>query len=82
MGYILAIIVSMIFAYLFKLPLIPKSKFSFQTSIIFPTPIIALGFYVIFKYLFFDSISFSIISGIIGAVFAKYSNKIFGVCND
>ncbi|WP_456419640.1 energy-converting NiFe hydrogenase A subunit EhaA [Methanocaldococcus infernus] len=76
--YVLSAIVSMGLAFLFKMPLKPRDKFSFEASVIFPTPILALGFYAIFKHLFYPSLFFSVLAGILGFLLSKYSDKLFG----
>ena len=76
--YIVSAVISMGLALISKMPLKPKNKFSFETSVIFPTPILAIGFYAILKNLFFPSLCISIASGILGFLLSKYANKLFG----
>ncbi|XRO76097.1 energy-converting NiFe hydrogenase A subunit EhaA [Methanocaldococcus sp. 28A] len=79
--YLIALITSIIVALILKLPLLPKEKpirFSFETSIMFPTPILALGIEAIFRNLFGDYISLAILAGIFGALLSKYADKLFG----
>jgi len=79
--YLTSLITSLIVALILKLPLIPKEKpvrFSFQTSIIFPTPILALGIEAIFRNLFGNYIVLAVFAGLFGALLSKYSDKLFG----
>ncbi|WP_423792900.1 energy-converting NiFe hydrogenase A subunit EhaA [Methanocaldococcus indicus] len=77
-NYIISVVISVVLALIFRMPILPKDKFSFKTTVVFPTPILALGFYVILKHLFFDNIYISVISGILGFLFSFYADKIFG----
>ncbi|ACX72333.1 conserved hypothetical protein [Methanocaldococcus vulcanius M7] len=79
--YAISLITSIVVAALLKMPLIQKSRpirFSFETSILFPTPILALGIEAIFRNLFGDYITLAFFAGLFGALFSKYSDKIFG----
>ena len=79
--YAIALITSAIVALILKLPLLPKEKpirFSFETSVIFPTPILALGIEAIFRNLFGDYISLAFFAGLFGALLSKYADKLFG----
>ncbi|XRP97768.1 energy-converting NiFe hydrogenase A subunit EhaA [Methanocaldococcus sp. 16A] len=79
--YLIALITSIIVALILKLPLLPKEKpirFSFETSVMFPTPILALGIEAIFRNLFGDYISLAIFAGLFGALLSKYADKLFG----
>ncbi len=78
MMFVISSLVSMIVAFFLRLPLYPKSKYSFESTVIFPTPILGAGIYIIFKYLFFNGIEIAIFSGILGGLFSYYSNRIFG----
>ncbi|ACV24155.1 energy-converting NiFe hydrogenase A subunit EhaA [Methanocaldococcus fervens] len=81
MLYITALITSMVVALLLKLPLLPKEKpirFSFKTSVLFPTPVLALGIEAIFRNLFGDYIGLAFFAGLFGALLSKYSDKLFG----
>ncbi len=79
--YLVSLITSIVVAALLKMPLIQKSRpirFSFETSILFPTPILALGIEAIFRNLFGDYITLAFFAGLFGALLSKYSDKIFG----
>ncbi|MEO2117951.1 MAG: energy-converting NiFe hydrogenase A subunit EhaA [Methanocaldococcus sp.] len=79
--YIVSLITSLIVALMLNLPLIPKEKpirFSFETSILFPTPVLALGIEAIFRNLFGDYIVLAVFAGLFGALLSKYSYKLFG----
>ncbi|AIJ05059.1 hypothetical protein JH146_0208 [Methanocaldococcus bathoardescens] len=79
--HLIALITSVIVALILKLPLLPKEKpirFSFETSVIFPTPILALGIEAIFRNLFGDYISLAFFAGLFGALLSKYADKLFG----
>ncbi|ADC68988.1 conserved hypothetical protein [Methanocaldococcus sp. FS406-22] len=79
--YIVALVTSIIVALILKLPILPREKpirFSFETSVIFPTPILALGIEAIFRNLFGDYISLAFFAGLFGALLSKYADKLFG----
>ena len=81
MLYLIALMTSVIVALLLRLPIIPKEKpirFSFQTSAVFPTPILALGIEAIFRNLFGDYISLAFFAGLFAALMSKYADKLFG----
>ena len=81
MLYSIALATSMIIALILKLPILPKEKpirFSFQTSVLFPTPILALGIEAIFRNLFGEYISLAFFAGLFGALLSKYADKLFG----
>ena len=50
LAYIVTILVSIIFALILKIPLLPSKpyRYSFDVSAIYPTPIIAIGIFSIF----------------------------------
>ena len=78
LAYIVTIVVSIIFALLLKLPLLPSKpyRYSFDVSAIYPTPIIAIGIFSIFlvlNYTFmYNGIVLAVIIGILSALFVKY----------
>ncbi|WP_456372358.1 energy-converting NiFe hydrogenase A subunit EhaA [Methanocaldococcus sp.] len=79
--YLISLITSIIVALLLKVPILPKKKpirFSFETSIIFPTPILALGIEAILRNLFGNYIYLAFIAGLFGALLSKYADKLFG----
>jgi energy-converting hydrogenase A subunit A len=79
--YIVALATSTIIALILKLPILPREKpmrFSFETSVIFPTPILALGIEAIFRNLFGEYISLAFFAGLFGALLSKYADKLFG----
>ena len=79
--YAVSVIASIIFAFMLKMPVIPKERpirDSFETSVLFPTPIIALGLTVIDKILFAPDLVSCVLIGLISALFSKFSDKIFG----
>lgn len=78
LAYIVTIIVSIVFALILKIPLLPSKpyRYSFDVSAIYPTPIIATGIFSIFlvlNYTFmYNGIVLAIIIGILSALFVKY----------
>ena len=81
MLYSIALATSMIVALLLKLPIIPKEKpirFSFQTSVLFPTPILALGIEAIFRNLFGNYMALAFFAGLFAALMSRYADKLFG----
>jgi len=81
MLYSIALATSIIVALILRLPIIPKEKpirFSFQTSVVFPTPILALGIEAIFRNLFGEYVSLAFFAGLFGALLSKYADKLFG----
>ena len=78
LAYIVTIIVSILFALILKIPLLPSKpyRYSFDVSAIYPTPIIAAGVFSIFlvlNYTFmYNGIVLAIIIGILSALFVKY----------
>jgi energy-converting hydrogenase A subunit A len=81
MLYSIALATSIIVALILRLPIIPKEKpirFSFQTSVVFPTPILALGIEAIFRNLFGDYVGLAFFAGLFGALLSKYADKLFG----
>ena len=77
-NYIVAIIVAIVLALAFKLPLIPEKpiRFSWTKSALFPTPIFAMGILAIFYSLnvfwIYDGILIAILVGLFSAIFVKY----------
>ncbi|MBA2857580.1 energy-converting hydrogenase A subunit A [Methanococcus maripaludis] len=56
---------------------------SFEGSVLFPTPFVAIGLTALIGYLINLDLVSSIIIGIFASVFSKFTNKIFpGVNND
>ena len=78
LAYIVAIVVSIVVALAFKIPLLPSKpyRYSFDVSAIYPTPIIAIGIFSIFlvlNYTFmYNGLVLAIIIGILSALFVKY----------
>jgi energy-converting hydrogenase A subunit A len=78
LGYIVAIVVSIIVALVLKIPLLPSKpyRYSFDVSALYPTPIIAIGIFSIFlvlNYTFlYNGIVLAAIIGILSALFVKY----------
>ena len=78
LAYIVTILVSIIFALILKIPLLPSKpyRYSFDVSAIYPTPIIAIGIFSIFlvlNYTFmYNGIVLAIVIGILSALFVKY----------
>ena len=78
LGYIVAIVVSIIVALVLRLPLLPSKpyRYSFDVSALYPTPIIAIGIFSIFlvlNYTFlYNGIVLAAIIGILSALFVKY----------
>lgn len=74
LDYFLVIIISIATAFILRLPLIPSRpiRYSFDVSILYPTPLIAVGVFTIFFILGFSGILISIIIGICTALFVKY----------
>ena len=78
LAYIVAIIVSMIVAFILRIPLLPSKpyRYSFDVSVIYPTPIIAIGIFSIFlvlNYTFmFNGLILAVIIGVLSALFVKY----------
>ena len=78
LAYIIVIVVSIIFALILKLPLLPSKpyRYSFDVSAMYPTPIIAIGIFSIFlvlNYTFiYNGIVLAVIIGILSALFVKY----------
>ena len=78
LAYIVAIVVSIVVALAFKIPLLPSKpyRYSFDVSAIYPTPIIAIGILSIFlvlNYTFmYNGLVLAIVIGILSALFVKY----------
>lgn len=76
--YLIVILVSIIFALILRLPLLPSKpyRYSFDVSALYPTPIIAIGvlsLFFILNYSFaFEGKLLSLIIGICSALFVKY----------
>lgn len=72
------ILVSIIVALIFRLPLLPDKpyRFSFNVSALYPTPIIAVGllsfFFIINNSFIYGGKLLAIIIGICSALFVKY----------
>ncbi|WP_407378422.1 energy-converting NiFe hydrogenase A subunit EhaA [Methanobrevibacter sp.] len=76
LAYLVAIVVSIIIALILRVPLMPSSRYSFDVSAIYPTPIIAIGvlsFFLVLNYTFaFNGLVLAIIIGICSGLFVKY----------
>ena len=78
LAYIVTIVVSIIVALILKIPLLPSKpyRYSFDVSVIYPTPIIAMGIFSIFlvlNYTFmYNGIVLAIVIGVLSALFVKY----------
>ena len=78
LAYLVTIVVSIIFALILKLPLLPSKpyRYSFDVSALYPTPIIAIGIFSIFlvlNYTFiYNGIVLAAVIGILSALFVKY----------
>ncbi len=78
LAYIVAIIVSIIVAYILKVPLLPSKpyRYSYDVSALYPTPIIAIGvlsIFLVLNYTFmYNGLVLAIIIGILSALFVKY----------
>ena len=78
LAYIVAIVVSIIMAYILKIPLLPSKpyRYSYDVSAIYPTPIIAIGvlsIFLVLNYTFmYNGLVLAIIIGILSALFVKY----------
>ncbi|MBQ9025388.1 MAG: energy-converting hydrogenase A subunit A EhaA [Methanobrevibacter sp.] len=76
LAYIVAILVSIIIALILRVPLMPSSRYSFDVSAIYPTPIIAIGvlsFFLVLNYTFaFNGLLLAVIIGICSGLFVKY----------
>ena len=76
LAYIVAIIVSIIIALILRVPLMPSSRYSFDVSAIYPTPIIAIGvlsFFLVLNYTFaFNGLLLAVIIGVCSGLFVKY----------
>ena len=76
--YIIAIVVSIVVALAFKVPLLPSKpyRYSFDTSALYPTPIIAVGILSIFLclnyYFIYNGMLLALLIGIFSALFVKY----------
>ena len=76
--YLIVILVSIIFALILRLPLLPSKpyRYSFDVSALYPTPIIAIGvlsLFFILNYSFaFEGKLLALIIGICSALFVKY----------
>ncbi|KZX16596.1 hypothetical protein MBCUT_07500 [Methanobrevibacter cuticularis] len=76
--YLIAIAISIIIALGLRLPLLPNKpiRFSFETSALFPTPVIAIGLLAIcFSlniYWIYDGMVLAILLGGFSALFTKY----------
>ncbi|WP_409200931.1 energy-converting hydrogenase A subunit A EhaA [Methanobrevibacter sp. DSM 116169] len=77
-NYLLAIFISIVVAYLLKVPLLPDKpyRFSFKKSALFPTPIFALGFlsfcFALDFYYILDTHVLGLLIGIFTGFFIKY----------
>lgn len=76
--YLIVILVSIIFALILRIPLLPSKpyRYSFDVSALYPTPIIAIGvlsLFFILNYSFaFEGKLLALIIGICSALFVKY----------
>lgn len=76
--YLIVILVSIIFALILRIPLLPSKpyRYSFDVSALYPTPIIAIGvlsLFFILNYSFaFEGKLLALIVGICSALFVKY----------
>lgn len=74
--YLISIFSSIIVALILRVPLLPHDKYSFNTSALFPTPVISVGilsiFFILGYYFAYDGMLLSLIIGIASALFVKY----------
>jgi len=73
--YIIAIVSATVLGLILRLPILPDKPMrnSWMISIIFPTVILAVGFFAIFNYFkVYNNIYTAIIIGIFSAVFSKF----------
>jgi len=73
--YIIAIVSATVLGLILRLPILPDKPMrnSWMISIIFPTVILAVGFFAIFNYFkVYNNIYTAIIVGIFSAVFSKF----------
>jgi len=76
--YLVAILIAIFVAFLLKVPLLPDKPYlySFKASVLFPTPIFALGLFsfslLLELYNFISDIYLAIIVGIFSGFFIKY----------
>ncbi|WP_299525833.1 energy-converting NiFe hydrogenase A subunit EhaA [uncultured Methanobrevibacter sp.] len=78
LSYVITIIVSIIFALILRVPLLPNKPYmySFDVSALYPTPIIAMGilslFFVLGYTFIYNGIVLSVVIGIVTSLFVKY----------
>jgi energy-converting hydrogenase A subunit A len=76
--YIVAIVVSIVFALILRVPLLPSKPYmySFDVSALYPTPIIAMGilslFFVLGYTFIYNGLVLSLVIGVLSAIFVKY----------
>lgn len=76
--YVVAIAVSMVVALILRVPLLPSKpyRYSFDVSVLYPTPIIAAGilsFFFVLGYTFmYDGFVLAVVIGVLSALFVKY----------
>jgi energy-converting hydrogenase A subunit A len=78
LNYLIAIVVSILIAIMLRLPIFPEKprRFSWTKSVLFPTPIISIGFLAIFYstgfYWIYNGIILATLIGILSPLFVKY----------
>lgn len=76
--YFIVIFVSILFAFILKVPLLPSKPYmySFDVSALYPTPIISAGilslFFVLGYTFIYNGIVLSVVIGVLTALFVKY----------
>lgn len=72
--YLLTLIISIVLAIILRLPLLPTKpyRYSFDVSVLYPTPVIAIGLLSICVVLNYSNYLVAIIVGIFSAIFVKY----------
>lgn len=77
-NFLIAVVVSILIALIFKLPLLPEKpiRFSFNKSAVFPTPVFAMGFLAIcFSlnfYWIYDGMALAVLCAIAAVLFIKF----------
>jgi energy-converting hydrogenase A subunit A len=78
LNYLIAIILSIVVALVLRLPLLPEKpiRFSWTTSAIFPTPVIAIGIlgfvYSLGFFWIYNGAVLAVIIAIVSGLFVKY----------
>ncbi len=83
-NYMLVLISAIVLGLILRLPIIPEKPMrnSWTISIVFPTMVIAVGFYAVISYMGWGNYYSGVAVGVFTALFAKYLGKVFPRLDD